>query len=65
VRPRQRGVLQSPPLPVVVELGKGRAAPPPGLAERIEQEIRARLVVTTEVSWCGTARCPARPTRPA
>jgi phenylacetate-CoA ligase len=50
VRPRQRGVLQTPPLPVVVELGPGVAAPPPGLAERIEQEIRARLVVTTEVS---------------
>lgn len=49
VRPRQPGVLQSPPLPVVVELGKGVDTPPPGLGERIEQEVRGRLLVTTEV----------------
>jgi phenylacetate-CoA ligase len=49
VRPRQRGVLQTPPLPVTVELGQGVSAPPPGLAERIKQEIRARLVVTAEI----------------
>jgi phenylacetate-CoA ligase len=49
VRPATRGVLQSPPLPVVVELGKEVTAPPPGLAERIEQEIRSRLVVTAKV----------------
>jgi phenylacetate-CoA ligase len=48
VRPRQRGVLQSPPLPVVVELGP-QGEPAPGLADRIRQEIRNRLLVTTEV----------------
>ena len=49
VRPRQPGVLQSPPLPVVVELGQGVSAPPSGLAERIRHEVRSRLLVTTEV----------------
>jgi phenylacetate-CoA ligase len=49
VRPRQLGVLQSPPLPVLVELGKETPSPPAGLADRIEQELRARLVVTTDI----------------
>ncbi|WP_405224395.1 phenylacetate--CoA ligase family protein [Lentisalinibacter sediminis] len=49
VRPRERGVLQSPPLPVVVELGEGMSSAPEGLADRIRQEIRSRLLVTTEV----------------
>jgi phenylacetate-CoA ligase len=49
VRPKVRGVSQSPPLPVVVELGNGVCAPPPGLAERIGQEIRSRLLVTSDV----------------
>jgi phenylacetate-CoA ligase len=49
VRPRQRGVLQSPPLPVVVELGQGIAAAPPDLAARIKGEVRDRLLVTTDV----------------
>lgn len=50
VRPRQRGVLQTPPLPVVVELGSDVKGVPSGLAERLEQEIRSRLVVTTRVT---------------
>ncbi|MFW6093235.1 MAG: phenylacetate--CoA ligase family protein [Pseudomonadota bacterium] len=49
VRPRERGVVQTPPLPVRVELAQGVAAPR-DLAARIEQEIRARLLVTTEVT---------------
>ncbi len=49
VRPKERGVLQTPPLPVVVELGEGMAKAPPGLAERIKQEIRSRLLVTTDI----------------
>lgn len=49
IRPKQRGVLQSPPLPVVVELGEHRGAEPEGLADRIVAEIRDRLLVTTSV----------------
>ncbi len=49
IRPSRRGVSQTPPLPVVVELGKQLTAPPPGLAERIQQEVRSRLLVTTDV----------------
>jgi len=43
VRPRRRGVRQDPPLPVVVE------ASHPGLADEIRDEIRATLLVSTEV----------------
>lgn len=49
VRPKAAGVLQSPPLPVVVELGSGCTNPPEGLRQRIVDEIRARLLVTTDV----------------
>ena len=46
VRPRATGVLQTPPLPVV---GSHLSGPPPGLADRIKQEIRDRLLVSTDV----------------
>jgi len=48
VRPKKKGVQQLPPLPIQVEAAEG-ADPGPGLAEAIEKEIRARLVVTTKV----------------
>ncbi len=47
--PKKRGVAQSPPLPVSVELGPDVPAAPEGLAERIVTAIRSKLVVTTEV----------------
>ena len=50
IEPKKRGVAQSPPLPVTVELGQDVASPPEGLADRIAAEIRAKLVVTTEVT---------------
>ncbi len=49
VRPKQRGVLQTPPLPVHVELGEGVAASD-ALRERIAGEIRSRLLVTTDIT---------------
>lgn len=47
VRPSRRGVKQNPPLKVLVEL----AGPtnPEGLAERIRQRLREKLIVTTEI----------------
>lgn len=51
IRPRTRGVAQDPPLPIVVELGKGVAAEPEGLGERLRAEIRSRLLVATQVSF--------------
>jgi phenylacetate-CoA ligase len=49
VRPRETGVLQSPPLPVVVELGENCSLPHDELRQRIVAEMRSRLLVTTEV----------------
>jgi phenylacetate-CoA ligase len=48
VRPSQRGVRQEPPLPLVVELAQGVEKTNEIRAE-IEQAIRARLIVTTQV----------------
>lgn len=50
VKPVKLGVSQEPPLPVVVELGKGVEEEPEGLAERIQAEIRSRLLVSTTIS---------------
>jgi phenylacetate-CoA ligase len=49
--PRNKGVRQMPPLPLVVELGEGRGQVPAGLDERMTAEIRSRLLVNTEVSF--------------
>jgi phenylacetate-CoA ligase len=49
VRPKEHGVLQTPPLPVVVELGEGFSGPSDDLAKRIAGEIRSRLLATTDV----------------
>jgi phenylacetate-CoA ligase len=49
VRPRALGVLQAPPLPVVVELAERVEKAPEGLAQRIAEEIRSRLLVRADV----------------
>jgi phenylacetate-CoA ligase len=49
IRPSVAGVLQTPPLPVVVEVAHGQAVDNPELARRIKDEIKARLLVTTQV----------------
>lgn len=48
IRPAIKGVKQSPPLKVVVELAE-KAGPADGLAGRIESEIRSVLVFSTAV----------------
>ena len=48
VRPAAKGVRQAPPLKVIVELTEA-GAPPEGLKAKIENDIRATLVVTTAV----------------
>lgn len=50
IRPTKRGVAQTPPLPVHVELGPDTPVAPEGLAERIVATIRSRLTVTTAVT---------------
>jgi phenylacetate-CoA ligase len=57
IRPRRRGVMQAPPLPVAVELADGRAASP-GLADAIRDRIRERLVVATEIELAPYASLP-------
>ena len=49
--PRNKGVRQTPPLPVVVELAEGRDQVPDGLDQRVSTEIRSRLLVNTDVSF--------------
>jgi phenylacetate-CoA ligase len=48
VKPGRPGVKQDPPLPVTVELARGRDADP-DLAERIRAKLRDALVVQTQV----------------
>jgi len=48
VRPQAPGAKQDPPLPVSVELARGRA-PAPALAEAIRERLRNVLVVQTRV----------------
>ena len=47
IKPRDAGVRQEPPLPVVVELARGASGE--GLAERIKQRLREKLVFTAEI----------------
>jgi phenylacetate-CoA ligase len=49
VTPSAPGVKQDPPLPVQVELAKDAPADDPGLADRIGDALRARLVFTARV----------------
>ncbi len=49
IRPMTKGVLQTPPLPVVVEVAHGQSIENPALAKQIKDEIKARLLVTTDV----------------
>ena len=48
VKPRAEGVKQEPPLPVSVELARGREADA-ALAEAIRDRLRSVLVVQTSV----------------
>ena len=47
IKPREAGVRQQPPLPIVVELAKG--SPSEGLSERIKQALREKLLFTAEI----------------
>ena len=49
VRPKEAGVLQTPPLPVVVELGENFSGPTDDLRQRLQTEIRSRLLVTADL----------------
>lgn len=50
VRPKVRGVSQVPPLPLQVELGHEFRGSEPALRERLQQEIRSRLLVSSDIT---------------
>ena len=58
IRPVKNGVSQDPPLPIVIELGDGISAAPAGLAEKIEKELRSRLLVATKVEFVAGGTLP-------
>lgn len=57
VRPAHKGVKQAPPLPVLVELAEGAGAED-GLADRIRQRVRDKLVVTTDIRLVAPGTLP-------
>ncbi len=62
VRPQSPGVKQEPPLPVAVELARGRESEP-RLAEAIRERIRDVLVVQTRIElvpWGTVERSEAK-----
>jgi phenylacetate-CoA ligase len=58
IRPRAAGVSQTPPLPLVVELGAGVAAEPPGLREKLTAEIKTRLLVSVDLQLVPNGTLP-------
>ena len=56
IRPRQAGVRQDPPLPIVVEAADGAAAD--GLAERIKARLREKLIFSAEVALVAPRSLP-------
>lgn len=50
IRPKEKGVMQSPPLPLSVELAEGLEQEPPGIGEELQAKIREKLLVRTEIS---------------
>lgn len=51
IKPKNLGVLQTPPLPLLVELGQGIETEPAGLKRKMVEEIRSRLLVTTDITF--------------
>lgn len=49
IQPSAQGVLQDPPLPVVIEVAPGTNPENSDLAERIKQAIKNRLLVTAQI----------------
>jgi phenylacetate-CoA ligase len=58
IRPRALGISQPPPLPVVIELGQGVAAPPVMLKERVVEKIRSKLFVSTDIRFVPYGQLP-------
>lgn len=57
IRPAAKGVRQDPPLPIIVELAAG-ASDTTGLADRIRQRLREKLVFTAAVELVAAGSLP-------
>lgn len=57
IRPRHKGVRQSPPLPLTVELAEDVTAPA-SLADNIKNRIRDKLIATTEIELAAYGTLP-------
>lgn len=49
IRPKAVGVLQEPPLPIMVELGENTPVAPENLQQKIIERVRLRLLISTDV----------------
>ena len=49
VRPKEKGIMQTQPLPILVELSENSTAASDHLQQRIADKIRARLLVSTDI----------------
>ena len=49
IRPKAMGIAQNPPLPVLVELGARFQDTPEGLTHKIQENVRERLLISTDV----------------
>jgi phenylacetate-CoA ligase len=51
IRPLNKGVSQTPPLPIIVELGRGTQEASEGLEASMREEIRSSLLVSTSIKF--------------
>lgn len=58
IRPLFNGVSQTPPLPIVVELGEQTGLIPEGLEKKMQDAIRSRLLVSTTLKFVSYGTLP-------
>jgi phenylacetate-CoA ligase len=51
IKPTEKAISQTPPLPVQIELNNETKLAPEGLADQIQNEIRERLLITTKIEF--------------
>lgn len=51
IKPTEKAISQTPPLPVQIELNNETKLAPEGLGDQIQNEIRERLLITTKIEF--------------